>query len=135
MTRVCSSARKYSSSSEALTSTALPMVTRPLKRRPRCWPRRMMSVPSPPLWQMTPTWPASSVTRRVKLTRARGEYTPRQFGPTTRTLASSAAASRSRCSASPSWVSPNPLDMTWATRTLPRPLRITPGTRSAAVAT
>ena len=42
-----------------VTSAQLPTVTTPENLRPRTTPRRMMSVPSPPLCEITPTVPTS----------------------------------------------------------------------------
>ena len=50
-----------------------PIVTSPLKRRPRHWPRLMMSVDSPPDCDMTPIEPTSCGAPEGKVSLPRGE--------------------------------------------------------------
>jgi hypothetical protein len=78
-----------------------------------------MSVPSPPLCDITPTVPSSVEPSSTKVTRPRGEYIPRQFGPSSRRPPARAARTSSSCSALPSSTSPNPLEITCAKRTRP----------------
>ena len=61
-------------------SAQLPTVTSPENLTPRLSPRRMMSVPNPPLCETTPTVPTSGGPISVKVMRPRGVYMPRQLG-------------------------------------------------------